>query len=272
MCKTVCPPTINTIRYFNKKEYPISLIFIEKAVRKKFTENEIKFRSVHDKYNIKYKKYNIFRRSIKRIWNIQPNILKNIILKNIYIIPFLNKFSVEKYAKKEGIQVINVNRHSSLYIKNIFEKHNIEYVLLLSSNWLIREPLLSMKNTKIINVHSGYLPKHRGLDSIPWSILQGETIGCTAHSVDKGIDTGLILKCYEDNIVKGDTIGSIMKRILSRKPEIFYDVVTNLKERKIIPIIQSEKHKIHEPMSLEQLELAEQKLQEMIKKKGEVVK
>jgi len=59
--------------------------------------------------------------------------------------------------------------------------------------WLIKEPLLSMRYTKVINAHPGKLPQHQLLDSLFSSILQNDPIGCTAHFVDTGVETGPIL-------------------------------------------------------------------------------
>src|SRR2546423_6465522 len=65
---------------------------------------------------------------------------------------------VEECARDYGIPTVQVEKHSSEATKAILEANGISVVLLASSAWLIKEPLLSMKETKIINVHPGWLP------------------------------------------------------------------------------------------------------------------
>jgi methionyl-tRNA formyltransferase len=46
----------------------------------------------------------------------------------------------------------------------------------------------------ILNVHPGPLPAYRGLYAPFWQMLNGEdTLGCTVHLVDPGLDTGDVL-------------------------------------------------------------------------------
>lgn len=263
---TVCPLTNNVINYFKNKDLNISLVIIENSIRHNLTPAESKFRNTHDKYNMKHKKYNPLRRAIRRLWDLLPKIFQDFIILNIKYFPFLNIFSVEKKANKENIEVLNVKRHSSKKTRTALKARNINYVLLLSSNWLIKDELLSIKETDIINIHPGELPRHRGLDSLPWSITVGDRIGYTAYFLDEGIDTGPILKFYEEEIKPGNTIGSIMKRFQRKKPELFYDVLMKLKNNQITPSSQKEKYKIHRPMNLSQLEDADKLLQKKINK------
>jgi|LauGreDrversion4_2_1035121.scaffolds.fasta_scaffold745375_1 hypothetical protein len=60
---------------------------------------------------------------------------------------------------------------------------------LIFKPWLIERARLG-----IINIHPGPLPAYRGLYTPFWQILNSEqTLGCTVHRVDEGIDTGPIL-------------------------------------------------------------------------------
>ena len=78
-----------------------------------------------------------------------------------------------------------------------------------------------MLNTKIINVHPAFLPKHRSLDSLPWSILEGDPIGLTAHFVDAGIDTGPILLFQEVVPKNGENLITLRERMNKMIPNIF---------------------------------------------------
>lgn len=156
--------------------------------------------------------------------------------------------------------VHQVIRHSSENTTHLLTKYSISYVLLASSGWLIKPPLLDHPSI-IINLHPGKLPSHRGLDSLPWSILNRDPIGITAHVVDEGIDTGDILQFLPVPPVRGDDLLSLRDRIDTVRPQLFLDVVTGLREGRIKRIPQSKSEgTLHAPMTFEELVKANQVL------------
>ncbi|MFF4103977.1 formyltransferase family protein [Streptomyces sp. NPDC001903] len=65
----------------------------------------------------------------------------------------------------------------------------------LNNRRIFRTPLLS-RGLRILNVHNGLLPRHRGLPSVAvlFALLNAEhEYGATLHEVDAGIDTGRVL-------------------------------------------------------------------------------
>ncbi|MEV6581897.1 formyltransferase family protein [Streptomyces sp. NPDC051582] len=63
---------------------------------------------------------------------------------------------------------------------------------------IFRAPLLS-RGLRILNIHNGLLPRHRGLPSVAvlFALLNGEReYGATLHEVDAGIDTGRVLAVH----------------------------------------------------------------------------
>ncbi|WP_196597848.1 formyltransferase family protein [Aliivibrio fischeri] len=75
---------------------------------------------------------------------------------------------------------------------------------------------ISAFNNKIINAHSAVLPHARGMFAIEQYILTAnkenfqKAVGASIHYVDKGIDTGSLIKtCQLDNIWELDSIAQI---------------------------------------------------------------
>ncbi len=65
----------------------------------------------------------------------------------------------------------------------------------LNNRRIFRAPLLS-RGLRILNIHNGLLPRHRGLPSVAvlFALLNREhEYGATLHEVDAGIDTGRVL-------------------------------------------------------------------------------
>jgi folate-dependent phosphoribosylglycinamide formyltransferase PurN len=253
LSKTVCQPTERIIKYFNENNFKIDSVIIEKKYRKKFSVTEISFRKAHDKFNQETKKYSLIRRITKQLWDLSPMFVNKFVFTNIYDIPLLRKFSVHYFCDKHNIKVFEVEKHSSNETKDIILNRDLDYILMVSSNWLLKEPILSIPNTKIINAHSGWLPKHKGLDSIAWSILENDPIGLTTHYINSGVDSGAILKFYEVKIEKGDDFNTITNKIGNLQPFAFLDTLKGLETGDIKPIPQDDTNKPHKPLSFEKL-------------------
>lgn len=260
LSKTTCQPSEAVIRYFLEKGFAIDSVILEKNFRKKFSKNEIDYRQTRDKFNVITKKYSLARRLARKVWNITPIFIKKFTQEKIYFIPVINKVSLRKFSEKRGIDVFEVSKHSSEQTKRIIEERNIDYLIMVSSNWLLKEPIISMKNTKIINAHSGWLPRYKGLDSIPWSLKNNDKVGLTTHFIDSGIDSGNILRFYKAEIEKGDNFNTISRKVGSLQPKAFHDTLLGLQTNKITPIPQDDKYKPHFPMSFEDLWDLEQDL------------
>lgn len=268
LCVGGCTQTVNTLNYFQKHGVPISLVVIETAVRQKFSAAELQMQAAHQEFKkaISHETQNGAngKKSFpKALWLSLPVGVRDRVKE---MVPgAANREPVAKLARELNVPVVYVPKHSSEETKRTLEQFDISIALLGSSNWLIKEPLLSMPNTKIINAHCAKLPRHRSLDSLPWSVMEGDQVGLTTHFVDAGIDTGPILKFLEVIPQSGDTLVTLRQRVNDKTPELFMSSVRGLHDKTIVPNPQSETDGIHHrPMTVEQLLEAERILQERI--------
>lgn len=266
-----CPIALSTMEYFKQHSVDISLVVIETGIRQKFSAAELQLKTAHEEFN-KFitkpvlPKENGRRPITQTLWLSIPSGWRTAAKRILPATVSINNSPVVKQAKKLDIPVAIVEKHSSAATRAILEKHSIDYVLLASSNWLIKEPLLSMRDTKVINAHCARLPAHRSLDSLPWSIVENDKIGLTAHFVDAGIDTGPILLFLEVPPEPGDNLTTLRKRVNEKMPAIFLRTIIGLRDKTIIPAEQKEAEGVHHrPMTVDQLLEAEQLLQERIK-------
>ena len=90
------------------------------------------------------------------------------------------------------------------------------------SRWKAESPVLIggapllptefVENNLVLNVHPGWLPKVRGLDSLKWAIYYGYPIGVTVHRVDRQVDLGKLLLQEEVLLLPTDSLQSIALR------------------------------------------------------------
>lgn len=105
-------------------------------------------------------------------------------LSNKPLIAFLDYFDIKWFVVENDMQKL---------LEIITEK-NIRLLLSISYKYIFKEPLFSLKNTILINLHPGILPYYRGWLSVPWAIYNNEShVGYTYHLINSGIDSGPII-------------------------------------------------------------------------------
>jgi folate-dependent phosphoribosylglycinamide formyltransferase PurN len=79
-------------------------------------------------------------------------------------------------------------------------------VVLVFGTGILREPLLSAFDGRIINIHLGLSPYYRGAGTNFWPLVnrEPEYVGATIHYLDAGIDTGPIISHARPAIERGD--------------------------------------------------------------------
>ncbi|WP_213939099.1 formyltransferase family protein [Pseudomonas sp. dw_612] len=86
--------------------------------------------------------------------------------------------------------VSNLNDEQCLHL---IQASGVELII-LGDTRIIKSHLIDASGMGIINVHPGILPEVRGNNPYAWAVLEGAQQGVTVHFIDKGVDTGPILK------------------------------------------------------------------------------
>lgn len=105
----------------------------------------------------------------------------------------------------------------------------VEWVILAGFMKIVRDPLLSRFENRILNLHPSLLPKYPGLHTVKRAMEAGEKeTGCTIHLVDSGIDTGKILHQSRVPIEPGDTVASVTAKIHAAEHKAYPMVIGKL--------------------------------------------
>jgi methionyl-tRNA formyltransferase len=111
------------------------------------------------------------------------------------------------------ITVGDLNQKKSL---DFLQKANPDLIV-FTGGGLIRKHILDIPRLGILNCHSGWLPRYRGMDVIEWAVLDAgkkvPQVGITLHFMDQGVDTGPILLQEKVVLKFGDTIERIRMRM-----------------------------------------------------------
>jgi hypothetical protein len=68
--------------------------------------------------------------------------------------------------------------------------------IIVNGTRIIKKELLDKLNVPVVNIHAGITPMYRGVHGGYWALVNSDkaNFGATIHLVDKGVDTGRILK------------------------------------------------------------------------------
>ena len=87
------------------------------------------------------------------------------------------------------------------------EAFGADMILSVRFSYLFRRSTIAQAAAGIINVHPGPLPGYRGLYAPFWQMVRGQqTLRCTVHLVDPGIDTGPVLSIEETPLTPGRSL------------------------------------------------------------------
>ncbi len=115
---------------------------------------------------------------------------------------FLVDENFAKLQKKLNCEIDFCEKiNSEFSIKNIKE-FAPDLIISIRFGQIIRKELIQIPRFGIVNLHSGILPKYRGIMATLWAILQGEEeIGTSLHYIENAeIDKGAIIKISKQKI------------------------------------------------------------------------
>lgn len=113
-----------------------------------------------------------------------------------------------------------------------------DFILSLFARDIIPAQVLSQA-TLSMNLHPSLLPDYKGCFSVPWAIINGETVtGVTFHEILPRVDTGLILAAYEEPILPHDTAFSLYARLNGIFASNFLYVLQNYIAGNLTPMKQ----------------------------------
>ena len=88
-----------------------------------------------------------------------------------------------------------------------------DLILSIIFGYILDDKILQIPSSGAINLHNGYLPYCRGVNANIWSIIEDTPAGATLHYMDKGIDTGDILRRKEVPLLFSDTGKTLYRKI-----------------------------------------------------------
>jgi len=150
-------------------------------------------------------------------------------------------------AKEKGIDVAHLSSRThpdadalDVAMKESFEKHQVDYVLLAGFMKKIGSKTLSAYKNRMINIHPSLLPKFGGKGMFGFNVHKAvieageKETGVTIHLVNGEYDEGAILAQQKVEVVEGESAESLAAKVLKVEHTLFAETIQKIIEGSII--------------------------------------
>lgn len=152
-----------------------------------------------------------------RIFHLEQRILSE----HDYFAPFTN--TVPDWTNPSRIPFGSINERQ--YFNEIVEL-NPDLIVVYGSS-LLKDPLLSKYDGRILNVHLGLSPYYRGGGTNFWALVNNEPeyVGATFMYIDAGVDTGEIIHQLRARVHPNDGPHDIGNRLIADVGQVYPELV-----------------------------------------------
>lgn len=137
---------------------------------------------------------------------------------------------VKEEALKNGITVYQPIRVREQEFINTLQEIKPDVIIVVAFGQILPETILNLPYYGCLNVHASLLPKYRGAAPIQWAVINGETeSGVTAMFMEKGLDTGDMLKKVRVELDEKETGDSLHDKLSLLGGPLILEVLEELK-------------------------------------------
>jgi len=156
---------------------------------------------------------------------------------------------VKEKALALGLEVYQPDSVNSKESIERLKEINPDCIVVAAFGQILKEGVSNAAKYGCLNVHASLLPKYRGAAPINWAVINGEEkTGITIMKMDKGLDTGDILKIREIKIEEDDDSSTIADKLAKLGGELIVETLADLENGSITPIPQDDKLASYAPM------------------------
>ena len=148
----------------------------------------------------------------------------------------LSRHDIEKLARKSGIEVIATRSvNAPEYIRRVKEIAP-DVIVSVAAPEIFRREILSAANRCCVNIHSGRLPRYRGMMPNFWQLLHGERAATvTVHLMAEKLDAGDVLATQEVPLRKADSLDRVIVETKRQGARLMIDVLRRIASDEIEP-------------------------------------
>jgi methionyl-tRNA formyltransferase len=169
------------------------------------------------------------RKTIRRMWKFYGPV-DFVKMGFRYVFTKLGGKSIARLAGQHGLTLLpceSVNKPD--YIEQV-RKLNVDVIMSVAAPEIFRKDILNAANIGCINIHSGRLPKYRGMMPTFWQLLEGEDKATvTIHEMVEKLDAGDVIGTVEFDLRPRDVLDRVIVGTKQAGATLMIDVLHALK-------------------------------------------
>ncbi len=136
---------------------------------------------------------------------------------------------IKDVAINNNIEVYQPEKIKTEKTVEKLKQYDADVFIVVAYGQILSEEVLSIPKKGSINIHGSILPKYRGPSPIHYAVLNGDTeTGVTIMYMDKGMDTGDIIKVAKMPILQSDTTGTVHDKMCILGANTLIEVLKNI--------------------------------------------
>jgi methionyl-tRNA formyltransferase len=147
---------------------------------------------------------------------------------------------IKEWAMRQQLAIFQPESLKSDTVQAQLQSHQADVMVVVAYGLILPPAVLTIPRLGCVNVHGSILPQWRGAAPVQYAILAGDPeTGVTIMQMDKGMDTGDILKVIRCPIQPKDTAESLLEHLSQLAPAALLETLEQLDQNTIQALPQA---------------------------------
>jgi len=152
----------------------------------------------------------------------------------LYVYKKLTGTSIRNLATSYKVPVFEVENVNDKHFLDKLKSMEIDLIISVAAPQKFKPDILNVANKGCINIHTGKLPKYRGMLPSFWTLLNKEKTGAvTIHKMNENLDDGEIILQQEVAIEPDETLDSYIKKTKKLGAEMMLKTIEAFRDNKL---------------------------------------
>ncbi len=148
---------------------------------------------------------------------------------------------VKEIGLKNDIEIYQPKNLKGIDTIKKLKKINADVFIVIAYGQILSEEILQIPTYGCLNVHGSILPKYRGAAPIHYAVKNGdEETGVTIMYMDKGLDTGDIIKIGKMSISAKQNTGDVHDEMMELGSEVLLEVLEEIENGTVKRVKQND--------------------------------
>jgi methionyl-tRNA formyltransferase len=137
--------------------------------------------------------------------------------------------SIERLAKIRGIACLSTDSVNAPEYVQLVKTLAPDVIISVAAPEIFRDGILGAARLRCINIHSGRLPKYRGMMPTFWQLLHGEACATvTVHDMAEKLDAGAVLATLDLELHQRDSLDRVITETKRAGARLMIDVLRKI--------------------------------------------